>query len=130
MELTPVFICGFLFLAVYKIIELFVRRKERMMLVEKLDSSSFDTSRLDLLRPSHSKFWALHIGGLLVGLGTGMLLSVLVFEASWSCFDIGQWGRLREYIFACGPLLGGGAGLLTAFVIEYRLKNRKASAEK
>ena len=130
MDLTPIFICGFLFLAVYKIVELFVRRKERMMLVEKLDSSSFDASRLDLLRPSSPEYKSLHIGALLVGLGAGLLLSVLAFEVSWCYFNMHEWARLREYIYACGPLLGGGAGLLAAFVIEYRIKNRKASAEK
>ena len=130
MDLTPIFICGFLFLAVYKIVELFARRKERMMLVEKLDSSSFDASRLDLLRTSHSEYRALHIGGLLLGLGAGILLSVVVFELSWCYFNMSEWGRLREYIYACGPLLGSGAGLLAAFVWEQKIKNRRAEADK
>ena len=59
-----------------------------------------------------------------------MLLSVLVFEASWCYFNMHEWARLREYIYACGPLLGGGAGLLAAFVSEQKIRNRRADADK
>ena len=135
MNLTPVFICGFFILGLYKIIELYARRRERIMLIEKierLDSAAWDILRMNFSSGRDSAYWPLRIGALLVGLGAGILLSVVLFlEVSCNRPDIFErWVSPREYIYTCGPLLGAGLGLLVAFIIEYRLKNRKASAEK
>ena len=135
MNLTPVFICGFFILGLYKIIELYARRRERIMLIEKierLDSAAWDILRMNFSSGRDSAYWPLRIGALLVGLGAGILLSVMIFlNVAFNCSNIVErWLSTREYIYTCGPLLGAGLGLLVAFVIEYRLKNRKASAEK
>ena len=129
MDLTPIFICGFLFLAVYKIIELFVRRRERQMLIEKIEK--LDSASVDLLhqnfgrRDDSSAYWPLRIGAALVGLGFGIGLSLLAIRF-YPRPDYLQW-EVFAYLQSFGLLMGAGLGLLTAFIVERKLKQNKES---
>ena len=66
-------------LGVYKLFELFVCKKERIMLIEKMDERGLlpqmDTPKL---RGSSFSFSALKIGCLLAGMGLGLLLGYLI----------------------------------------------------
>ena len=127
MDLTQVLICGTIFLALYKVIELFVRRRERLMLIEKiekLDSASVDQLRQGLGQPNNSSaYWSLRIGATLVGLGFGIGLSLLAIRF-YPMTDVRQW-QIFSYLQSFGLLIGAGAGLLTAFVIERKLRQKK-----
>ena len=129
MDLTQVLICGTIFLALYKVIELFVRRRERLMLIEKiekLDSASVDQLRQGLDRPNNSSaYWPLRIGATLVGLGFGIGLSLLAIRF-YPMTDVRQW-QIFSYLQSFGLLMGAGLGLLTAFIVERKLKQKKES---
>ena len=70
-------------LGVYKLFELFVCKKERIMLIEKMDERGLlpqmDTPKL---RGSSFSFSALKIGCLLAGMGLGLLLGYLICYAT------------------------------------------------
>ena len=127
MDLTPILICGILMLGFYKIIELFVRRRERQMLIEKiekLDSTSFDLLRYNFGRQNESSaYWPLRIGAALVGLGFGIGLSLLAIRF-YPMPDYLNW-EVFSYLQSFGLLMGAGAGLLTAFVVERKLRQKK-----
>jgi len=129
MDFTPVFIVGFVMLCVYKVFELFLRRNERVLLIEKLaslcDQNEEDKEkRLKLQLPfiavSGSGSWALRISLLLIGIGAGCLLAFFFRlqypEMSWDLISLSN--------FACISLFGG-IGLLIAFFIEQKKKVEK-----
>ena len=70
-------------LGIYKLFELFVCKKERIMLIEKMDERGLlpqmDTPKL---RGSSFSFSALKIGCLLAGMGLGLLLGYLICYAT------------------------------------------------
>ena len=80
--LVPIFIVGIITLGIYRLFELFVRRKERMSIIEKLqnnvDPSVFANKfSLPLLGQPGVKFpssWPLRASLLLVGIGLGLLV--------------------------------------------------------
>ena len=127
MDLTAVFIFGIVFFGVYKLTELFVRRRERQMLIEKIEK--LDSASVDLLhqnfgrRDDSSAYWSLRIGAALVGLGFGIGLSLLAIRF-YPRPDYLQW-EVFAYLQSFGLLMGAGLGLLTAFIIERKLKQKK-----
>ena len=127
MDLTPVLIFGIAFLGIYKLTELFVRRRERQMLIEKiekLDSASVDLLYQNFGRQNESSaYWPLRIGAALVGLGFGIFISLLAIRL-YPMTDYREW-QIFSYLQSFGLLIGAGMGLLVAFVIEFKLKQKK-----
>ena len=127
MDLTSIFIFGIVFLGIYKLVELFVRRRERLMVIEKIEK--LDSTSVDLLhqnfgrRDDSSAYWSLRIGAALVGLGFGIGLSLLAIRF-YPRPDYLQW-EVFSYLQSFGLLTGAGLGLLTAFIIERKLKQKK-----
>lgn len=133
MNLEPVFITAIVFYGIYKLVELFVRRGERIKLIDKLTELPpdllaeklpvFNALRTDTFIPdgSSSRFIALRWGAFLLGLGLGSIcggitrLNVNV-SGDWYVSTTLQTGCL---------LIGGALGLLVAFVIEYKLREKK-----
>lgn len=125
-------IVGIVILGIYKLFELFARRKERMSIIEKL-GDKFDPSMLDFgsltqaRQKNYHSFGTLKVACLLLGVGLGLLvgffISLNVFGTSslisndWANREIGS------VIYGASVLLFGGLGLLIAFLVE--LKNTK-----
>ena len=122
-------ICGVVFYFTYMIFELFVRKNERLRLIEKLGQnigsidSSLLKSQFSTLLPSFNKksFSSLRIGCLFVGLGLGLLVGLLL------CLNIrnsgvtnDHWERETFYSVSYGAsvLLFGGLGLVVSYIIE------------
>lgn len=125
MDITPIFITGIVFCAIYKVFDLFVRRKERIMLIEKINpetSGQIDLSKISgLLNPqTDNRFTALKWGMLGVGLGLGLFISVLIVSSNKNIESI--W-YLRTTLNGALTLLGGGLGLVIAFIIEMVMRN-------
>jgi predicted MFS family arabinose efflux permease len=77
LELTPIFVLGIIFSFLYAVIFLNIRRKERMMLLEKgADPSIFKEEKME-------KVTALKWGLFMIGIAVGILLgNVLVVSTS------------------------------------------------
>ncbi len=133
MELATIFVTAIVFGTIYKVMELFVRRNERLKLIDKLTElppavladklpglqgiTNLLTSGLG----SDSRFTALKWGAFAVGIGVGCIISAV----NGSGFD--SWSDRTAFQSGC-VLTCGGAGLLIAFVIEYLM--RKSDSKK
>lgn len=131
MDLTPIFITGFIFLALYKTIELFVRRKERLMIIDKLSAENAPALNPDTLSNlfnsnTSASSGPLRWGCLAVGLGFGLLIYSIIFVI----FDINgfriSW-TLQETLASSLTLLCGGAGLIAAYGLEKSSKKKNSA---
>lgn len=125
--------------AFYKVVELFVRKKERLMIVEKLSSlEGISSEKLDFSKlfpqekSDKGQYLALRFGCLIVGLGFGLLVGYFLGYLSNPYFATANnevYYRLRdsvELVYGSSTLLFGGLGLIVGFLIEYRIrKNSK-----
>lgn len=121
-------------LGVYKLFELFVCKKERLAIIERMgDKFSPDMLeyKMNFSPLGNFSFSALKLGCLLVGMGLGILVGYLICLSTipnyWDLQD-GQnyyWKieRIATLIYGATTLLFGGIGLIVAFIIE--LKNKK-----
>lgn len=114
---------------IYGLFELFVRRKERMAIIEKLgDKLLTSSSEIKLDLPSLSTNFscsALKAGCLLTGVGLGLLFAF--FMSMGIRPDMTNWSE-REFtgaLYGASVLLFGGIGLIVAFVIELKLSREK-----
>ncbi len=126
-------IVGIICAGIYGLFELFVRRKERLAIIEKigerLDGSAFDGK---LALPGYGpKFSvsALKAGCLLAGIGLGMLVGffISVNLSTSSSFVDDRWFReeLMSVAYGASTLLFGGIGLIIAFIIETKMGKEK-----
>ena len=122
---------------VYGLFELFVRRRERMAIIEKigdkLNASAFE-GKLGL--PSYTtkllSFNPLKIGCLLTGIGLGLLIAFIIVT-SLTIANKGSWGEsdhwlrqnLISSVYGASTLLFGGLGLIIAFIIELRIGKKQ-----
>lgn len=131
MELTSVLVTAIVFYGIFKIIELFVRRGERMKLIDKITELPADrVADLNILRTTElpafatdvagSRFLTLRWGCFAMGVGLGLILSTL------SDFQSGHWAARTTAQSGC-VLLFGGLGLLLAFIVEYFLRKKGAN---
>ena len=142
--LATVFIVGFIVLGIYKVFELFVRKSERITLIEKLPALlSADEVGKVIKFPEISfvkqgyQSWALRFALLFAGVGLGCLVAFFVQ------FGLLNFAELREgmlndheimhmrfilyfsFITFCGSL-----GLFIAYLIEKsQSKKQKDAAE-
>ena len=118
-------VVGIVCAGIYGLFELFVRKRERLAIIEKigdkLDASAFD-GKLGL--PHYMRnfsFSSLKAGCLLVGIGLGLLVGFIInmCMATNSYYDDG-WYRheVAGTAYGASVLLFGGIGLIIAFVIE------------
>lgn len=131
MDITSVFICAIVFCAIYKMIELFVRRKERLKLIDKIVElpPEFLANRLATLQDlnswstdsdrENSRFMTLRWGCLIGGLGLGMIIGGSVVLGNPAVI----WA-VRNMISGGSVLLCGSLGLIVAFIIEYNMRRK------
>lgn len=126
-------VVGICVAGVYGLFELFVRRRERLTIIEKigdkLDASAFE-GKLGL--PSYASkrfsFSALKAGCFLAGIGLGLLIAfIIVFSLSANMSEINRLDReLMATVYGASVLLFGGAGLLLAFVLELKISRKES----
>lgn len=115
MELEPVLITAIVFGFAYGVIHLFVRRKERMALIERgADAPMFNP------RP-HTNVLALKFGLLFIGVAIGLLLGSLLDELT-SLND--------EAAYFSMVLLFGGIGLVVSHFLEKKEIREERESEK
>ena len=128
-------VVGIITFGVYKFFELIVCRRERLNIIDRLESSQLiaylkqvpmglrygapEPREVSEYRPRVST-GGLRVGCLLTGLGLGLVIGMLMkpsfAQDDWSLFS-GLCGGL--------VLLCGGVGLLVSFIVEMRLARRK-----
>ncbi len=128
-------VVGMITLGIYKLVELFVCRKERLTMIEKLGTTfnpSMIANKFSFPEQSGSKFWTLKIACLLLGVGLGLLVGFFIAQYYYGGQTINNDNRwaLREMtgvIYGSSALLFGGLGLLIAFLLEmgYTRKNKE-----
>jgi hypothetical protein len=128
MDITAICIVGFVVLGIYKLVELYARRKERLILIDKLTpeelSKRQETVLTDVKPLLNLSFSTLKIALLLIGIGVGYLISFFVqhglrvaeiLDREHSRHHIDELALNSSCILICG-----GLGLLIAFLIESR----------
>ena len=119
--------------AFYKVIELFVRKRERLLLIDKLNSlENVNTTNINLSeifgegKLIKNQYLTLRIGSLLVGLGLGLLIGYIIVNTTMGNVSDATW-MIREtqsVIYGASTLLFGGMGLIAGFIAEIRLKKK------
>jgi hypothetical protein len=133
-NLVPIFVVGFIVLGIYRLVELFARRKERMVILEKLgEQINFSEANVDLNLPlfQQSKSnWALKFSLLLIGIGIGLLVGY-GFEFAATGGEVanysGNWDFQRKIgvVYSASVAIFGGIGLLSAYFIEQKHKTKE-----
>ena len=127
-------VVGIVCAGIYGLFELFVRKRERLAIIEKigdkLDASAFD-GKLGL--PNYMRnfsFSSLKAGCLLAGIGLGLLVGFIInmCMATNSYYDDG-WYRheVAGTAYGASVLLFGGIGLIIAFFLVLKLGNNNKS---
>ncbi|MDR0969949.1 MAG: hypothetical protein LBM67_05380 [Lentimicrobiaceae bacterium] len=129
-------VTGIVLTAIYKLFELFARRKERLTIIEKLgekiNDPNFDGKLALSSYMQKSSYSALRISSLMSGIGLGLLVGLFISSLmnTGGYFPENEWMN-REFIsvtYGASVLLFGGLGLLIAFIIETSME-KKAKKE-
>lgn len=130
-------IVAIIFVTLYKICDLYVRRKERMMMIEKCESLKDASPIFQNLFGGGSSMlknyasWSLRIGALLLGIGMGLLVGYAICYYSIASYAVP--GQAYDYrvdnaisiVYGATTLFFGGLGLIVAFLIELKISKQK-----
>lgn len=138
--ITVPLVVGICVAGVYGLFELFVRKKERLIFLEKmgekLDAASFEGK---LRFPSFANFnnisfSALKVGCLLAGVGLGLLVGFIITTSvamsnnmTYMSDNWHGWyrGEIAGTVYGASVLLFGGIGLIIAFIVELKIGKKK-----
>jgi hypothetical protein len=128
-------VVGIVTLGIYKLFELFVRKKERLTIIEKI-GEKFDPSMIEnkfsfpFKFEGGGAFGTLKIGCLLLGVGLGLLIGYFIGYGTLAGFYNGEYNgnaQIAGVIYGACVLLFGGMGLLIAFLVEMKYRKDKKS---
>ncbi|MHC1778822.1 MAG: hypothetical protein AB9922_01120 [Bacteroidales bacterium] len=120
--------------AFYKLVELFARKKERIMLIEKLSQiSSANVENLDLSkifgdgRKLNNKYISLRIGSLLMGLGAGLLIGIVIVTQIFGTAVPSSYeaNESMGIVYGASTLCFGGLGLIAGFIVEAKMSKKE-----
>ena len=124
--IIPPLVVGFITLGIYKLFELFVCKKERLLIIEKMGEKftpDMLEHKISFSSIGNLSFSSLKWGCLLMGLGLG-LLAAFAIHYNFQEFVSKQWD-IQSMIYGACLLLFGGFGLLTAFLVELKINKNK-----
>ena len=129
-------VVGIITLGIYKLFELFVCKKERIIMIEKLgdklsmgDISSKLSFNVNYSR-SRFTFSSLKGGCLMIGIGLGLLIAFFICCAAFPNYSTGRdaaWNVSQQasLVYGACVLFFGGIGLLSAFLIEMNIHKKE-----
>jgi len=140
VQIAGILCTAIVFATIYGLFNLFVRRKERMAIIEKI-GDKLDASylrgkvQLPSFRGMNFSFGTLQVGCLLIGIGVGLLVGLMIHLAliiGQGYVESGNWLQrgLVEVGYGSSVLLFGGLGLIIAFLVEMNLKRKVKKEEK
>lgn len=117
-------VVGIITLGIYRLFELYVRRKERILMLEKgiLADTTF---RPQIPEFSNKSFGTLKLACLLLGVGVGLLVGFFInmgVSHQIMTMNTNPW-QMQEtsgIIYGASVMLFGGLGLLLAFFVEQK----------
>ncbi|WP_027455785.1 DUF6249 domain-containing protein [Xylanibacter brevis] len=115
--------CLIVFGTIYKVVELFVRKRERLTLISKLtEISNVDFKGIKLYN-SGNKFTALRFAWLLMGVGLGFFVGFFLnfVSASGNLETLTEWqfmNKIGGIIYVSSISFFGGLGLLISYYTE------------
>ena len=130
--MVPV-VCGIFVLGFYKLFELFVCKKERLLIIEKMGEKFTPEmlgNKINLSSVGNVSFSALKFGCLFVGLGLGLLAAYLICRTTIDDYVVrnADWNwEVRQtisVIYGACVLLFGGVGLLASFLVELKISKK------
>ena len=126
-------VCGIFVLGFYKLFELFVCKKERLAIIEKMGekfSPEMLGNKINLSSVGNVSFSALKLGCLFAGLGLGLLVAYLICRTTIDDYVVrnADWNwEVRQtisVIYGACVLLFGGVGLLASFLVELKISKK------
>lgn len=122
-------IVGIVCAGIYGLFELFVRKKERLAIIEKIGDKLDPSADVKIGLPRLSanfSFSSLKAGCLLAGIGLGLLVGFII-SVSTTNYDLKNWGEreMVSSIYGASVLLFGGIGLIIAFLVEMKITKDK-----
>lgn len=114
---------------IYKLFELFVRKEERMMVINKIaEISKVDLNNIDIRMGSVSN-WALRLGALMIGVGLGLFIAfflngMITNGDYWRCEDPRSYRYFAEILYGSCVCFFGGIALLIAYFVERGQKKK------
>ena len=119
-------VCGIFVLGFYKLFELFICKKERLLIIEKMGEKftpDMLEHKLNFSSIGNMSFSALKFGCLFMGFGLG-LLAAFAIHYNFEDFLFKKW-EIQTTVYGASVLLFGGLGLLKAFLIEVNINKNK-----
>ena len=132
--ITIPLVVGIVTLGIYKLFELFVRKKERLSIIEKI-GEKFDASMIENKFSFPSKifknfsFGSLKAGCLLMGVGLGLLVGFVICISTIRGYNLGgsiDWA-VRDtagIVYGASVLIFSGFGLIAAFIVEMKYSKK------
>ena len=126
-------IFGIVTLGFYKLFELFVCKKERLAIIEKMGEKFTPEmlgNKINLSSVGNVSFSALKFGCLFVGLGLGLLVAYLICRTTIDDYVVrnADWNwevkQTISVIYGACVLLFGGVGLLASFLVELKISKK------
>lgn len=126
-------IFGIVTLGFYKLFELFVCKKERLAIIEKMGekfSPEMLGNKINLSSVGNVSFSALKFGCLFAGLGLGLLVAYLICATTLEGYvDVSrnsnwEYRETISVIYGACVLLFGGIGLISAFLVELKISKK------
>lgn len=114
---------------IYKLFELFVRKEERMMVINKIaEISKVDLNNIDIRMGSVSN-WALRLGALMIGVGLGLFIAfflngMVTNGDYWRGEDPRSYRYFAEILYGSCVCFFGGIALLIAYFVERGQKKK------
>ena len=128
-ELVPIFVVWIVFYYTYKLIGLYARRKERLLMIEKMNAVG-DVGIDDKELFAHS-FTALRVGCLLIGVGIGLLIEVIIKSNAevrrslvWRRFRLTPSPMIPRFSVFVGPMRSGVSSRMESSVKDASICSR------
>ena len=133
MDLTTIIVVPTVMYFLYKFLDSLIRKKERILLIEKLETLHPQSLQISEAFGStdfipNKRFSGLRFGLLLTGIGLGLLLAwalmaIVYVELESYIKDSYRYREMLNIIFLATPALFGGIGLIISYVIERKQKS-------